>query len=583
MISFMRSDDKHNELWDHFEKDRLLTKDQFRDIVRKSRKNDRHISEELFDYSSVSNDKLLKIISKVYGIPAVDLRKKVIANYVINLIPKEVADQMSVIIFKKRKDALDVAMTNPENQQTIAFIKNKTGLKPIVYITHPESINHALKLYKSEIKSEFAQIMEDSIQEALISNESAEKMAQYVPIIKIVDSLIDRALNENASDIHIEPNTDDITIRYRIDGLLKKIVELPKDILPPLITRIKLLSNLKIDETRIPQDGRFNYIYKEREVAIRISVIPTLNGSKVVLRLLDRKREDFGLQKLGLNKNDFDLLKSEIKKTQGMVLVTGPTGSGKTTTLYSLLRLLNKEDVNISTIEDPIEYGLAGINQTQINQMAGLTFANGLKSLLRQDPNILMVGEIRDVETANIAVNSAMTGHIVLSTLHTNNVFLATQRLIEMGIQPFLLASVTNLIIGQRLVRKICDHCKQRVDNRAKLLEKYEEYFDLQESINKLNKANLLPKNTNSLTDLKFYVGKGCDKCNQTGYKGRIGIFELLSISKNIHKTILENPDAKAIKSVALKEGVLEMFEDGLLKIFTGQTTFEEILRVTRD
>ncbi|MFA6588215.1 MAG: GspE/PulE family protein [Patescibacteria group bacterium] len=584
MMSFFTKEDQYNKLWHKLEKSNLLTKEAFNKALRFSKQADLHIIEALFEQNASQSEKLSKIFADYYKLPWVTLRRKVIANYVINLIPKEVAEQNSVVIFKKLNQNIHVALTNPDNKQVIEFIKRKTGLEPEVHLTSPLDIKDAIRNYPSEIKSEFALIIEDSLRQALASREPPEKIAEFVPVIKIVDTIIEQALAKNASDIHIEPSESFLTIRFRIDGLLNKIVELPKATLPPLLTRIKLLSNLKIDEFRIPQDGRFNISFQSRDVAIRVSIIPTLYGSKIVMRLLDRKRQEFTLKKLGLNKKDFAIVKKEITKPFGMILVTGPTGSGKTTTLYAILRMLNKEGVNISTIEDPIEYGLAGISQTQINPVAGLTFANGLKSLLRQDPNILMVGEIRDLETASLAVNAAMTGHLVLSTLHTNSAYQTMQRLIEMDIQPFLAASVTNLIIGQRLVRQICNRCKVRVEARKKLLEKYSTFFSLESIWEKLKKLNLLASQSiKSFQDNKLYYGKGCQHCNQTGFKGRLGIYEVLEINNEIHQAILKNYSSDAIKKVALAQNSMTMVEDGLLKVFNGLTTFEEVLRETRE
>lgn len=584
MMSFITSDNKHGGLWEIIEHGRFLTKDQFKEATQVARKENRHITDVLFEQHSPSQDKLLLAFSKYYNTPAIILRKRVIVPYVLNLIPKEVAEQHSVIVFKKSRNVVHVATINPENSQTMDFIRKKTGHETKVYITSPEDIKHALHKYKSEIRTEFARIIQDSINQTLAINDTAEKIAQYVPIIKMVDTIIERALSQHASDIHFEPTAKKIIIRYRIDGLLNRIVELPIEILPPLVTRIKIMANLKIDEHRLPQDGRFKFAFNEREVAIRVSAIPTLHGSKIVMRLLDKKENQFTLAKLGLNQKDLQTVKNEIAKPHGMILATGPTGSGKTTTLYTLLTMLNKEDVNICTIEDPIEYGIEGINQTQVNPAAGLTFANGLRSLLRQDPNILMVGEIRDNETADIAVNSAMTGHLVLSTLHTNDSFLAIQRLTEMGVQPFLVASVTNLIIGQRLVRKICPSCKTRAASTQKELEHYGTFFDLDAIHSKLKKHRLMaqpsPKDTSQLS---FYYGRGCAKCNNTGYLGRIGIYEVLQIDRELQKFIVTNPSAEAIKKHAEKLGVLTMIEDGILKVFNGETTFSEILRVTKE
>lgn len=581
MMSFLSSENKYQRLWKIIERNKHLSKEQFKEATQIARRDDRHLTDVLFEQHPSSREKLLTSLAEYYQVPAILLHKKTIVSYVLNLIPKEVAEQHSVIVFKKKDKVIHIALTNPTNTQTINFIKKKTGLTPQVFITTPEDIKHALQKYESEIISEFAQIIQNSINAALAISDSAEKMAQYVPIIKIVESIIEQALNQNASDIHLEPTANSIVVRFRIDGLLNKVVVLPSEILPALVTRIKILANLKIDEHRTPQDGRFNFIFHDREVAIRVAAIPTLHGTKIVMRLLDQKESQFTLQKLGLNQRDLTIVKNELNKPHGMILVCGPTGSGKTTTLYTLLRLLNTEDVNICTIEDPIEYGIEGVNQTQINPMAGLTFASGLKSLLRQDPNIIMIGEIRDSETADLAVNAAMTGHLVLSTLHTNNAFLVTQRLSEMGIQPFLIGSVTNVIIGQRLVRTICPECRSLVSSKQKTLEHYNATLKLDEIFIKLKSLNLLPYQ--NLSQASLYFGKGCPNCNNTGYLGRVGIYEVLKIDTGLQSIIIKDPTAEKIRLHALKQNTLTMLEDGVLKALTGLTTFEEILRVTKE
>jgi len=582
-MGFFSKNGKYNQLGKVLETKKYFSRNQFNELLDLSKKENRHLVEVIFEYNTVEPEKILKVFSQYYKTPAIILRNRVISNYVLNLIPKEVAEQHSVIIFKKIKNIIFVATTNPENTQTIEFIKKKTGFEPKIFITSPHDIKHALNKYKSEISQEFAKIIQDSIAEAMTIHDTAENMAHHVPVINMVNTVIEKALSQNASDIHLEPNTTKVTIRFRIDGFLHKIVELPKDILPAFVTRIKIMSNLKIDEHRLPQDGRFKYLYNDKEVAVRVSAVPTLHGTKIVLRLLDTKENLFTLKRLGLNQKDFNLIKKEITHPHGMILSTGPTGSGKTTTLYTLLHLLNKEDVNICTIEDPIEYGIEGINQTQINPTAGLTFANGLKSFLRQDPNIIMVGEIRDFDTAEIAINAAMTGHLVLSTLHTNDAFLAIQRLVEMGIQPFLAASVVNIIIAQRLVRRICPDCKTQAGLNRTILERNKKVFNLPKAFTKLKKYNLMPKDCHNLSEIKFYQGRGCPKCNGTGYRGRVGIYEILKIDKKMYQTILKNPSADSIKKAALKQGVLTMIEDGILKVFEGKTTLDEVLRVTKE
>lgn len=571
-----------NKLWQLFQKDGGCTSDQFKAAVKQAKISQLPLIEAFCDMEVLPPDRLLRIFSKYYGVPAMELKGKVISSYILRLLPKEVAEAHSIVVFKKDKDVIQVATTDPENKQTIDFVGQHTGLAVELFITTPADIDSALKKYNSDIGEEFGRIIQDSIDETLASHDTMEKIAEYVPVIKMVNTILDRAMARHASDIHIEPNGTKVTIRYRVDGLLHKIVELPKEVTAALVARIKLLSNLKIDEHRIPQDGRFKFNYNNRDVAVRVSIIPSLYGSKVVMRLLDSKEKQFSLNARGFNKRDLVILKEEIKKPHGMILVTGPTGSGKTTTLYTILKLLNKEQINISTIEDPIEYGLEGVNQMAVNNAAGLTFSNGLRSLLRQDPDVLMVGEIRDAETAEISVNSAMTGHLVLSTLHTNNAFLAPQRLVDMGVQSFVVGSVINLIIAQRLVRTVCDNCFRKVRSVPKLLERHGNSCDLASIIERLKTMDLLPANA-TLETMNFQEGVGCEECHDTGYQGRTGIYELVKVDEKMGEIIIHTHSADAIKKQALAAGTLTMLEDGLLKIFTGKTTFEEVLRVSKD
>ncbi len=581
MLTFKSTDSSYRDLWKILERERYFSHEQFKDALRRAKEEDRHLNHVLLEMGNGSKDKLLESLSEYYGTPTITLRKRVISPFVLNLIPKEIAEQHSVVLFKKTKDAVHVATTAPDNAQTIDFIKRKTGLEPEVFITTPEDIDEALRRYKSDLSTDFARIIQESTRQAMAVHDSAEKMAQFVPVITMVNTIIERALLQHASDIHIEPHRDRIIIRFRIDGLLVRIVELPSELLSALVTRIKLIANLKIDEHRLPQDGRFSTMFDGREVAIRVAIIPTLSGSKVALRLLDSNERQYSLKTLGLNSSDLRALRQETMKPHGMILVTGPTGSGKTTTLYTLLRMLKKDSVNICTIEDPIEYGIDGVNQTQVNPNAGLTFANGLRSLLRQDPNIIMVGEIRDVDTASIAINAAMTGHLVLTTLHTNNAFLAIQRLIEMGVEPFLASSVINVVIGQRLVRRVCRHCKGTGRLTKKVIDQYRAVFDIERTVPKLMRLGLLPSGFKA-EGAPLAHDKGCAKCNKTGYLGRVGIYEVIRIDDDLHHAIISDPSAESIQRVAAKKGGLTMIEDGIYKVLSGQTTVEEVLRVIK-
>lgn len=581
-MAFILTDNTENQLWKLLEPQRWLTKEQFKQSIKQAKREDRHLAEVLFEETEVPEGKLLEVLGQYYGLPTVTLRGRTISPYILNLIPKPVAEQHGVIVFKKIKDVVQVASTTPANDQVVEFIARKTGLKPEVFLTSPDDIREALKRYTGELQTEFSRIIEDSTNQALSVRDTAEKLAQFVPVITMVDSIIDRGLTSRASDIHLEPQTETLLVRFRIDGLLQNVVTLPKAIAPAIIARLKLLAGLKIDEHRLPQDGRLSYPFKERQVAIRVSAVPTLHGTKMVLRLLDRKEQEHSLSTLGLNQRDLAAIRRAMISPQGMILVTGPTGSGKTTTLYTVLNQLNREHINIATIEDPIEYGLDGVNQTQVNPTAGLTFANGLRALLRQDPNVIMVGEIRDSETADIAINAAMTGHLVLTTLHTNTAALSIQRLAEMGVPAYLSAPVIRLLIGQRLVRKICRHCAIRLPSTRKVLDKYRAQFDLSSVVAKLKHLELLTPEA-ELETMSFLSGRGCERCQETGYLGRVGIYEVMSLSDDMAHAIVADSSADNVHRQATGHGALSMAEDGLLKVFSGLTTFDEVLRVTRD
>lgn len=577
----LRSDSTQHQLGKLLEQERLVTKDQFRALIRRAKDENRALTDVLYEDQAASADQVLAVVGQHYELPTVRLRDKVITPYVLGLLPKEVAEQHEVIVFKKIQNVIQVATTHPEDAQTIDFIRRHTSLEPEVFLTTPEDIRHALRMYRTNLSEEFQKIIDEGLKETQRAGQTNETLAQNLPIITMVNSVIEKAIHQGASDIHLEPTLESVGIRFRVDGILQKVVELPRALLAPIVTRIKLIAALKIDEHRLPQDGRFTYELHDRSIAIRTSVVPTLHGPKVVMRLLDEKQQRYNLRSLGLNQRDFAILKREIVKPNGMMLVTGPTGSGKTTTLYTMLSMLNSEEVNICTIEDPIEYGLEGINQTQVNPTAGLTFANGLRSLLRQDPNVIMVGEIRDEETADIAVNAAMTGHLVLSTLHTNSAPQSIQRMIEMGIQPYLAASTINVIIAQRLVRKICRHCQTYTKLNERMRTTQAKYFDLEATLKKLIAADLLPGDA-TLDTLQVAVGKGCVKCQDTGYSGRVGIYEVIPVDEAIHTQILADATPHAIREAADHLGMLRMVDDGLLKVFSGLTTFEEVLRVTK-
>jgi type IV pilus assembly protein PilB len=454
-------------------------------------------------------------------------------------------------------------MNNPENLEQQHFLAKKTGEKIIPFFATQKDIEKTLHLYRKELKEEFSELILKHLNQ--VKTDGDEKL----PIIKIVESIIKYGYENRASDIHIEPHDDDILIRFRVDGILHDVLAIPKDYHHLIVSRIKIMANLRTDEHKSSQDGKLIFKLPEEKLDIRVSIIPIMEGEKIVLRLLSKKARQLTLENIGLNKQEIKIIQKAIKSPWGMILATGPTGSGKTTTLYSILKILNSRSVNISTIEDPVEYDVEGINQIQVDGETNLTFAKGLRSILRQDPDIIMVGEIRDEETAKIAINSAMTGHLVLSTLHTNDAATALPRLLDMKVKPYLIASTVLLVIAQRLVRKICPNCVKSYNLSTK------EFMQLMPK--QIGQKYIVDKGK-----ITLYQGTGCKLCHKTGYLDRLGIFELLSITPAIREMIGQKATSQAIKKLAVSEGMITMLENGLEKAFLGLTTIEEILRVTR-
>ena len=520
-------------------------------------------------------------VAEHFGLEFVTFKGRDISQDVINLVPNPLALTHSVIAYDKNEGTLFLAMTDPTDIEVAEFIRRKTGLEPKVAVTSPTEMKEALRMYRTGFEEEFKIIQEKSAEAA--SSGDLKKVAEELPIVNVVNSILEHAIYEGASDIHVEPSEKELGIRYRIDGVLRPIMTLPKSLQNGIVARVKILANLKIDEHMSPQDGRFRIQIQNEKTAFRVSIIPVYDGEKIVMRLLPEGAKSLTLDQLGFLELPKAAIERAIKKPNGMILVTGPTGSGKTTTLYSVLSILNQPGVNISTIEDPIEYRIKGINQSQINPKVGFTFASGLRSFLRQDPNIIMVGEIRDQETAEIAVHAAMTGHLVLSTLHTNDAPTTLPRLIDMGVPPFLVAYTINVIVAQRLVRKICSNCKTELKLDANSLNELAKVFGVEKIIALFKQAGVLKKGETSLEEIIFYTGAGCTKCKQTGYKGRLGIYEVLEMNNDITKKINEHATAAELKSLAQKYGMLTMSEDGLIKAKMGITSIGEILRVTKD
>ena len=543
----------------------------------KAKKTNKTLEEVLISDQVVSDIELYEKLAQILDFPYISLRGRELKKDVVALIPGPVAGTHQVVAFEKDKESVKLAMTDPTDIQTIEFLRRKTGLEPKVYVTSPGDLNEALRYYRSGIEEDLKVIQDGGVESGA---GDLKKAAEELPTVNVVNSILEHAVYEGASDIHIEPGEKELIVRYRIDGILKPVMTLPKNIQNGIVARVKILANLKLDEHMAPQDGRFKIQISEEKLAFRVSILPVYDGEKVVMRLLHEGTKPLTLDQLGFLDKPRQIMENAIKKPHGMILVTGPTGSGKTTTLYSVLGILNQPGVNISTIEDPIEYRLAGVNQSQINPRVGFTFATGLRALLRQDPNIIMVGEIRDQETAEIAINSAMTGHLVLSTLHTNDAPTTLPRLIDMGVPPFLVAYTANIIIAQRLLRKICPFCKQSYKLDSAATAELGKVFAV-EKMTKLFKTYIPDYKASENT--VFYKGEGCRRCGQTGYKGRQGIYEIMEVDSELTKMINERATANDIREYAREHGMLTMFEDGLIKAKTGITSIAEVLRVTKE
>ena len=566
--------------------ERLLTAKQLADIHLEQAKNRQTLDQAAAALKILDEEKLTRARANFFHLPYVDLRGQALAKDALAIVSKETLENYQFLPFAKDKNLLKVALTDPADLralEALEFLAQKNKYRIELYLVSKSGYQDALRRLRTvsvEVSEALTAIKQKEQEKEKkktpegVPVVETRKLAEEAPITKIVDVVISHAITARASDIHIEPQENDLRIRYRIDGVLHSSLVVPKVVHPAIVSRIKILSNLKIDEQRVPQDGRFHMDIEKRSIDFRVSTLPTVNGEKVVLRILDKSGGVPTLDDLGLSGMKALRLRENITKSHGMLLVTGPTGSGKSTTLYAVLNILNKIGVNIVTLEDPVEYFIGGVNQSQINPDIGLTFASGLRSILRQDPNIIMVGEIRDRETAELAVHSALTGHLVFSTLHTNDAIGAIPRLLDMGIEAFLLTASVNAVMGQRLVRRICQDCRAEVP--------------LLPEVKKLFEAELagVPKEESGELDFrspKIFSGKGCKSCGDSGYQGRIAIFEVLPLSDTIKTEILEHKSTLAIKATAIKEGMISMKQDGLLKVLKGQTTIEEVIRVTKE
>jgi len=543
---------------------KFIDEKEFDDAVTSAADVGKSTDDILIFRGLISEDALAKLVSESTKVPYVNIGRQVITDEVLATIPEKMARSYKMVPFAKEGGRLLLAMENPDDFEALEFAKRHSRLKVVPHYASSADIRRSLGQYKRNIRQDFDKIIAENIKKAA-PGENPAKAAEELPIIKVLDTIFMYAVAERASDIHVETQEDEVVVRLRVDGVLRDILKLPRGIEDALVARIKILSNLKIDEHRIPQDGRHKFNIDEEVIALRISIIPGFYGENVVMRLLPESTRPQSLEELGLTGRNFEIIAKNIKKPHGMVLVTGPTGSGKTTTLYSVLNILNTIKVKICTIEDPIEYGLKRLTQIQVNPKAGMDFAAGLRALLRHDPNIIMVGEIRDKETAQIAVHSALTGHLVFSTLHTNDAPGAIPRLLDMGVEGYLVASTVNVIVAQRLVRRICSSC-------------ITEYTPEKEIITTASKV----LGTDIKTQ-KFYKGAGCAECHMGGYAGRTGLYEVVEVTEKVRELTSGKTSADEIKKAAIEDGMITMSQDGVNKIAAGLTTIDEVLRVVKE
>lgn len=535
----------------------FVSEQDYEEAAQSAEELEKNIEDILIFRGLITPDAFSQLIAEHLNVPYVSVGHLPIEDSVLAKVPEKLARNYRLVPFADNNGQLKVAMSNPTDFEALETIKRHTGMQVIPHYSGEEEIRKALGKYKRNIGGDFERVITENLQQTSLQEKDMMKAAEKLPVIKILDTILEYSVAERASDVHIETQSDHVIIRFRIDGELHDIIKLPRGIEEALIARVKILANLKLDEHRIPQDGRHKFKVDEDTVSLRISIIPGFFGENVVMRLLRESARPSSLEELGLQGRNFEVIQKNIEKPHGMILVTGPTGSGKTTTLYSILNILNTVKVKICTIEDPIEYGMKRITQIQVNSKAGLTFAAGLRALLRHDPDIMMVGEIRDAETAEIAIHAALTGHLVLSTLHTNSAAGAIPRLIDMGVEPFLAASTINVVIAQRLVKRIDP-------------EKLEKYTPDEEFLN-----NLRTKYNVNGSTMQFYRP---NKAVGGGFAGRIGIYEVLAMTDNVRELVNHKATSDQIEEAAKKDGMITMMEDGLNKVSAGQTTIEQVL-----
>jgi type IV pilus assembly protein PilB len=557
-------DEFNDQLYEVVKKSGFISEEDLETAYKTSKELGKSLGDILIFQGYCSEEVLGQLIANSLKTPFVSLRNNIVSDEILDLIPENLARRFRAVPFAADEKTISVAMQNPGDFEAIETVRRRTGLHVKPYMVTKSDLIKALNQYKRNFKKKFRTIIIENVKKASTLKhatiEELLKVAQDIPVVKIFDAFLEYAVAENASDIHIETSSDNLLLRLRIDGVLHDIIVLPKVIQPAIIARIKVLSNLKIDEHRVPQDGRFRFQIDESLVALRVSIIPGFYGESVVLRILPESARPLSLEELGITGNNFKIIKANITRPNGLILVTGPTGSGKTTTLYSVLNILNTPKVKICTVEDPVEYGVVRVNQIQVNPKTNLTFAAGLRALLRHDPDIMMVGEIRDEETAKIAIHAALTGHLVLSTIHTNDAVSTIPRFLDMGAKGYLLASTINVVIAQRLVRRICNSC-------------IEEYKPTDDMLKRVDKSM-----SDTSKSMKFYRGKGCDMCRGSGFRGRIGAYEVLGITDEVREMISRNASSGEITKHAKQLGFQSMYEDGLDKVQAGLTTIDEVM-----
>lgn len=566
-------DDKLKEI---LVKDGVVSEKDFDVVAKDAKRMGQSVADVLISRNFVKIGYYNGLLARYFGVELANLSTQPIDESVLRLLSEDLARQKRLVAFAREEDGtLDVAMADPTDLATLEFLASRLNARVRPYLATDEDLKKGFAVYGRKSAEDFRKIIEENIQATLraeVAGKIDKEAAQEVPVVAIVDNIVSYAIASRASDIHIEILEDGVLVRYRIDGILHEITKMPKEVHASITARLKLLSGLRLDEHSKPQDGRFRYQSGGDLIDIRVSVIPAFYGEKVEMRLLPSTARALSFEELGMLPDTIKIVQENIAKTYGIVLVTGPTGSGKSTTLYSMLSVLNKPEVNISTIEDPVEYDMKYVNQMQVNEAAGITFANGLRALLRQDPNVIMVGEIRDAETSEIAVQAALTGHLVLSTLHTNDAAAAIPRLFDLKVEPFLAAAVLNALLAQRLVRQICPDC----------IQSYPVTPDIIKVVQSQMKA--LGIEGEYKPPRALFRGKGCATCGNVGYKGRIAIFEAFSVDADLRNAIVDPKfNLDSLKKVLRSKGFITMFEDGLRKVAKGMTTIEEVLRVIRE